>query len=210
MAKPSAPPAAGREIDLSHRHRDPYGTSLSSLRAGARGDNVDQGICIANFITARVQLAVLIGAGIAAAAHGQLPPVPKIAVSTFLIDRATPQADTGAGVVFVVRDVDTPSKSLEQVRLTAGVPGTDVWARPTHKLDTGADGTAHLELRDSLTLEVLVLRVGYRRASFIVPLARRCHQTVEVYISREITWLGAPNPPATPARVMLTTCSPPA
>lgn len=140
----------------------------------------------------------------------QSSPIPDVPVSTVVVGREVIQfADTSSDVVFVLRDVDTPDTPIESAYIALGTPGTDVRARPTGTLNTRADGRARLARHDSASLEVVVLRIGYSPMRFTLRLANRCRQTVEVYMSKEIRFMERPSPPATPARVVLTTCTPP-
>lgn len=158
-----------------------------------------------------IRLTVLALVPLAATARAQsAPPIPEVTVSTISVGRARLAfADTTASVVFVVRDVNTPDRPIESAYLALGTPGTNVRSQPAWQLTTNSDGTAWLSVPDTLTLEVVVLDIGYGPMRFTVPLARQCRQTVEVYISREIQrHEREPTPPATPARVVLTTCWP--
>ena len=149
--------------------------------------------------------------GLAAIARAQSSPIPQVPVSTITVGRAVLQrADTSTDLVVAVRDVDTPDRPLRSAYIELGAPGTDVRAHPKWARGTGPDGIARFATTDSATLDVIVLDLGYAPIRFTVRLARRCRQTVEVYLSRGIPGPEATDPPATPARVVLTTCWPPA
>ena len=145
-----------------------------------------------------------------AVAHAQpTPTIPEVTISTISVGRPVMAfVDTTPGVVFVVRDVNTPDRRLASY-LLLGAPGTNVRSQPAQRLTTNSDGIARLAVSDSLTREVVVIVLGYLPIRFTIPLARQCRQTVEVYVSRDIRLHeNAPTPPATPARVVLTTCWP--
>jgi hypothetical protein len=147
---------------------------------------------------------------LAEVSSAQSAPTPEVPVSIVVVGRAVLQfADTSSDVVFVVRDVDTPDRPIDAAYIALGAPGTDVRARPARTLNTRPEGTARLVRVDSADLEAVVLRVGYAPMRFTLRLARRCRQTVEVYLSKDIRFPETRSPPATPARVVLTTCAPP-
>lgn len=137
------------------------------------------------------------------------PTIPEVAVSTISVGRPVMAfVDTTPSVVFVVRDVNTPDRRLSAY-LLLGAPGTNVRSQPAQRLATNSDGIVRLAVSDSLTREVVVIVLGYLPIRFTIPLARQCRQTVEVYVSRDVRLHeNAPTPPATPARVVLTTCWP--
>ena len=160
-------------------------------------------------MVAAVRFAFLL-LSIGAVAHGQaLTSIAQVPVSVVTLGRPMLRvADTGTAIVFVVRDVNVPDRSVEGAYIALGPRGTDVRAHPARTLSTLADGSARLAGGETTALEVVVLRIGYEAVRFSVTLARQCRQTIEVYISQAIRPFHSEPPPPTPARVVLTTCWP--
>lgn len=161
-------------------------------------------------MTASVRLAIVALLAVARAAHTQSPTIAPVPVVTVTARRDLVRLlDTSTDVVVIVRDVNTPDRAIASAWLAIGPSGSDVRARPTRTAGTGPDGTARLAGLDSAALDVVVLRIGYAPVRFTIHLAPQCRQTVEVYISQSVVGIDAPFLPPTPARVVLTTCTPP-
>jgi hypothetical protein len=126
--------------------------------------------------------------------------------------------DQVVGVTVVVRDVDQPTKPIDEVALILQSLHAPA-GNPLHSTSR-SDGTTSLVAPDSGTYRLTVLRVGYDRLQVLLHLEPACRQTVEVYIAQAVKTGDDPvytvgqepkRRPATPrtsGRAVLTTCVP--
>lgn len=150
--------------------------------------------------------------GLVTAAPGQsLVSIPVVPVSVVRIPRPL-RADTSSSLTVVVRSIamlQMPEQPLQESWIGIGAPGTDVRAHPQRTLMTDAAGATRATSFVGDSLDVVVLRVGYGAVRFSIGLAKRCRQTLEVYVVSDATYdVEASAPPRPRPRVVLTTCAP--
>ena len=150
--------------------------------------------------------------GLATAAPGQSrSSIPLVAVSVVRVPRAR-QADGSSSLTVVVRStamLQMPEEPLQDARILFGPSATDVRGNPEGILVADAEGKARTTHLVHDRLDVVVLRIGFGAVRFSIDLARRCQQTVEVFLVSDATYdveVGAPPRPR--PRVVLTTCAP--
>jgi hypothetical protein len=135
----------------------------------------------------------------------------RVTVSNVVVEPEMARfGDSTSGVVFVVRDLFTPSRSLASASIAVGPPTTDILRHPARTGFSDAKGEARIAGLDGDTVDVAVRRIGYAEVRFTLRLARGCGETIEVYLRSSGTMDGEVRaaPPSIP-RVVRTTCTPP-
>jgi len=159
-----------------------------------------------------VSFTTLLSLRLAGLAAGQaLSSIPVVPVSVVHRPReiARDTSDEAVVIVHGLSVLEPTDRPLQSAYVGLGPPGTDVRYHPARTADTDTAGTAVFSRLAVDSVDVVVLRVGYRAVRFSLGLARQCHQMIQIYVAQYGEIDGeVGGPPSPRPRVVLTTCAP--